>query len=71
MDRDALLVPGGWDSWGKIKVLREGFDPGKTLVGWRVDLEARASASDPPANGVRQEYKAAVGAVGQVGTALC
>ena len=69
MDREALLVPSGWDSWGKIKVLREGFDPGKTLVGWREDLETRAAAPGPSANGVRQEYKAAVGAIGLVGSA--
>ncbi|KAJ3285630.1 hypothetical protein HK104_009391 [Borealophlyctis nickersoniae] len=26
VDRDTVLVPTGWDSWGKIRVLREGFD---------------------------------------------
>ncbi|KAJ3044642.1 hypothetical protein HDV00_001568 [Rhizophlyctis rosea] len=26
LDRDTVLVPSGWDSWGKIRVLREGFD---------------------------------------------
>ncbi|KAJ3337152.1 hypothetical protein HDU93_001533 [Gonapodya sp. JEL0774] len=26
VDRDAVLVPTGWDSWGKIRVLRDGFD---------------------------------------------
>jgi hypothetical protein len=23
------MVPSGWDSWGKINVLREGFDPAR------------------------------------------
>lgn len=26
LDRDRIVVPSGWDSWGKIGVLREGFD---------------------------------------------
>ncbi|KAI8825183.1 dynein light intermediate chain-domain-containing protein [Fimicolochytrium jonesii] len=26
VDRDTVAVPCGWDSWGKIRVLREGFD---------------------------------------------
>jgi dynein light intermediate chain 1 len=26
VDRDRILIPPQWDSWGKIKVIREGFD---------------------------------------------
>ncbi|KXS12064.1 dynein light intermediate chain [Gonapodya prolifera JEL478] len=26
VERDAVFVPAGWDSWGKIRVLRDGFD---------------------------------------------
>ncbi|TPX56278.1 hypothetical protein PhCBS80983_g04674 [Powellomyces hirtus] len=26
VERDTVFVPSGWDSWGKIKVLRQGFD---------------------------------------------
>ncbi|KND03137.1 uncharacterized protein SPPG_02200 [Spizellomyces punctatus DAOM BR117] len=26
VDRDTVFVPSGWDSWGKIKVLRDGFN---------------------------------------------
>ncbi|WWC57570.1 uncharacterized protein I303_100102 [Kwoniella dejecticola CBS 10117] len=29
LDRDAVMVPSGWDSWGKVNVLREGFDPAR------------------------------------------
>jgi dynein light intermediate chain 1 len=29
LDGDAVMVPSGWDSWGKINVLREGFDPAR------------------------------------------
>lgn len=34
VDRDALTVPAGWDSWGKIKVLRDTFEPSKVATGW-------------------------------------
>lgn len=39
MDRDTLLVPSGWDSWGKIRVLREGFDCRGLGRGWEFDCE--------------------------------
>ena len=38
VDRDQLLIPSGWDSWGKIKVLREKFDPEAVGHGWELDL---------------------------------
>lgn len=34
LDRDAVLVPAGWDSWGKINVLRDGFDPARVGRAW-------------------------------------
>ncbi len=33
------MVPTGWDSWGKINVLRDGFEPGKIGESWDVSLE--------------------------------
>ncbi|ORX35111.1 dynein light intermediate chain-domain-containing protein [Kockovaella imperatae] len=38
LDRDAIMVPTGWDSWGKINVLREGFDPDQVNKAWQVSL---------------------------------
>ncbi|KAJ9479968.1 hypothetical protein PHBOTO_003722 [Pseudozyma hubeiensis] len=38
-DRDTLLVPAGWDSWGKIRALRETFDCGGMAKGWENDCE--------------------------------
>ena len=38
-DRDTLLVPAGWDSWGKIKALREPFDCRSMARGWDNDCE--------------------------------
>lgn len=33
LDKEAVLVPTGWDSWGKIKVVREGYEPEGVLQG--------------------------------------
>lgn len=39
LNRSAVYVPAGWDTWGKIRVLREGFDTDGIAAGWEVDLE--------------------------------
>lgn len=39
LDRDRIVVPAGWDSWGKISVLREGFDAKSWGEAWERDLE--------------------------------
>ncbi|PWY98216.1 DLIC-domain-containing protein [Testicularia cyperi] len=41
-DRDTLLVPAGWDSWGKIRALRESFDCKGLGRGWELDCELDA-----------------------------
>lgn len=41
LDRDQVLVPAGWDSWGKIMVLREGFEPERVTAAWEVSLRSR------------------------------
>ncbi|ODN86793.1 hypothetical protein L198_07155 [Cryptococcus wingfieldii CBS 7118] len=38
LDRDAAMIPSGWDSWGKINVLRDGSDPAQLEKGWKVSL---------------------------------
>lgn len=38
IDRDKVLIPPSWDSWGKIRVLREGFDVEGISRGWSVDV---------------------------------
>lgn len=38
IDRDKVVVPPNWDSWGKIRVLREGFDVEAVNKGWSVDI---------------------------------
>lgn len=39
MDRDKILVPPNWDSRGKIRVIREGFDVEGTSAGWSIDIQ--------------------------------
>ena len=45
IDRDKVLVPPNWDSWGKIRVIREKFDVEGTSSGWSVDIRASHSAA--------------------------
>lgn len=37
-DRDKVVVPPNWDSWGKIRVIREGFDLEGVSKGWSIDI---------------------------------
>ncbi|KAI9832140.1 MAG: hypothetical protein M1819_004491 [Sarea resinae] len=51
IDRDKVLVPPNWDSWGKIRVLREGFDVEGVNAGWSVDIQGpRDSLSEDDHN---------------------
>ncbi|KAF2482679.1 hypothetical protein BDY17DRAFT_311112 [Neohortaea acidophila] len=38
VDRMAIVVPSGWDSVGKIRLLSENFSPEAVLEGWTTDL---------------------------------
>jgi len=42
LDRDRIVVPAGWDSWGKIAVLREGFDAKSWGEAWERDVDMDA-----------------------------
>ncbi|KAI5477030.1 cytoplasmic dynein light intermediate chain 1 [Pseudohyphozyma bogoriensis] len=39
VDRDQVLVPTGWDSWGKIRILRDRYDVDGVGQGWDLDME--------------------------------
>lgn len=39
MERDVLVVPAGWDSFGKIRALREAFDCAGMANGWEWDAQ--------------------------------
>lgn len=51
LDRDHIVIPAGWDSWGKISVLRDGFDAKAWGEAWERDLEKTESepADEPSA----------------------
>jgi dynein light intermediate chain 1 len=38
-DRDRVLVPPNWDSWAKIRILRDGFDVEGVSERWSLDIE--------------------------------
>lgn len=38
LDRDHLVIPAGWDSWGKIEIVRQ-FEPRMWGDAWDRDLE--------------------------------
>lgn len=38
-DRDHILVPPSWDSWGKIRILTEGFDVEGASKAWTQDIQ--------------------------------
>lgn len=40
VDRDKVLIPPNWDSWGKIRVLKEGFDPEAVADAWSIEIQA-------------------------------
>jgi len=59
IDRDKIVVPPNWDSWGKIRVLREGFDVELVSNGWSLDLDK--PFPQPPINGNGHEVNGQVG----------
>ncbi|KAK3696053.1 hypothetical protein LTR37_018134 [Vermiconidia calcicola] len=49
VDRMAIVVPSGWDSVGKIRLLSEIFSPEAMIDGWMADLEQAMSIFTPAA----------------------
>ncbi|KAI9322309.1 dynein light intermediate chain-domain-containing protein [Dichotomocladium elegans] len=60
IERDSVMVPTGWDTWGKIRVLREGFDCEYVHQGWDADLESIMDRQEPGPHGARGEYEEAI-----------
>ncbi|KAI9361134.1 dynein light intermediate chain-domain-containing protein [Pilaira anomala] len=57
VERDAVLVPAGWDSWGKLRVLRDGFDCESVHQGWESDMDAVTDRQQPGSHGARGNYE--------------
>ncbi|GAA5981095.1 hypothetical protein JCM10908_003984 [Rhodotorula pacifica] len=70
IDRDQVLVPAGWDTWGKIKILRERFDCDACGQSWEADLDTKrrarekaeetGNAGEKVTGGLRDEYASVV-----------
>lgn len=39
IDRDKIVIPPCWDSWGKIRILREGFEMEEISNAWSVEIQ--------------------------------
>lgn len=48
LDRDHLLIPAGWDSWGKIEIVRS-FEPRVWGDAWDRDIEGDDTDEEPGA----------------------
>jgi dynein light intermediate chain 1 len=42
------MIPPNWDSWGKIRVLRDGFDVDGVSNGWSIDVDQPYPRVAPP-----------------------
>lgn len=50
IERDKILIPPNWDSWGKIRILREGFELETVGDAWSIEIQKppeELSALDP------------------------
>jgi dynein light intermediate chain 1, cytosolic len=50
-DRDSILVPPNFDSWGKIRILTEAFNVEEVSEAWAQDIEAPGEEAEEAANG--------------------
>lgn len=56
LDRDHIVIPAGWDSWGKISVMRE-FEPKMWGEAWDRDVDEEGPLEEM---GARRLYNALV-----------
>ncbi|KAF2199719.1 hypothetical protein GQ43DRAFT_398034 [Delitschia confertaspora ATCC 74209] len=54
IERDRVLVPPNWDSWAKIRILREGFDVEGVSKQWSIDIDNIPQNTLAAANGQPQ-----------------
>jgi dynein light intermediate chain 1, cytosolic len=73
IDRDKVIVPANWDSWGKIRIIREGFDIEGVGDAWSIEIQQSsrslasssgnsddAETSDQPASPLAEDGSSAV-----------
>ena len=60
VDRDKVLIPSNWDSWAKIRILRNGFDVEGVNKAWARDLlgddHTRQNTTDDDGNIALQDH---------------
>lgn len=69
VDRMAIVVPSGWDSLGKIRLLSETFSPEAVIEGWASDLSASIFAPPEPTTSQQAENEQPEGKPGDHGQA--
>lgn len=55
LDREQIMVPTGWDTWGKIKILREETDLPAMHQGWGHDM-GEPSDESPAVQSTLERY---------------
>ena len=60
LDCDRIVVPASWDSWGKIVMLRDGFDAKAWGEAWERDLSSDARIDSDSDDGARKMYASLV-----------
>jgi dynein light intermediate chain 1 len=69
IERDKVLVPPHWDSWGKIRVLREGFDVEGINLGWSADISPNTKDDSETEGGAVEVYEDVIKDTGRNGDA--
>lgn len=59
IDRDKIVVPPNWDSWGKIRVLGGTFEAETVSQGWAEDIDERFGTEPCNLETLEQNQKAA------------
>jgi dynein light intermediate chain 1 len=54
IERDTIMIPAGWDSWGKVQALREDFECRVMADAWQIDESNSTEAAE---NGLHAIYR--------------
>ena len=57
IERDRILVPPNWDSWGKIRILQEGFDLEAVSNAWSIEIQSRPEELSSPESQTSEREK--------------
>lgn len=57
VDRDVVVVPAGWDTWGKVKALQKDFDCQQVIERWDIDMGALEDRQPVPDHGLHSVYR--------------